>query len=451
MSAKKEKQAESTVTVRPVTAAKMIKHCMKNKRPVMLWGPPGIGKSDIVHSIGKSYEMRDEDGKLTKPPRPVIDIRLLLHDPTDLKGMPYYDFNEGRMKWSQPSELPMVVSWDEVVECDAALTSAKNDFDAENNKADRDHKVIHEIELRIQSLNNRLKMLTGAYAMKDAIIFLDELVSAPQTVQGAAFQLILDRRIGEYKLPDGVDMIAAGNREIDRGVSFKMPKPLQNRFIHLNLDVNFEDWQTWAVNNGVSADVVGFLTSHTHHLFDFDPRSPSNAFATPRSWKHLSDLLKDTSDFVGSDGKKSALFPLVAGTIGDGLATEFMTHIECAAKLPSPMDILTGRDMSELKVKEISAMYSLVISMCYRLKDTNVIAKDNMKAGLKGEHVLTIDTWYKYVDNFFTYMLDNFQAEMCVLGAKIAVKDYDLKFDAKAIPSFKRFFDKYGSMILDKT
>lgn len=448
--AKAEKKVESTVSVRPVQAAKMIKHCMRNKRPVMLWGPPGIGKSDIIKTIGKSYEMRDDDGKLLKPPRPVIDIRLLLHDPTDLKGMPYYDFNEGRMKWSQPSELPMVVSWDEVTECDAKLAVAKKDFAAEEAKKTPDHKTLHEIELRVQALESRLKMLTGAYAMKDAILFLDELTAAPQTVQGAAYQLILDRRIGEYVLPDGVDVIAAGNRETDRGVSFRMPKPLQNRFIHMNLDVNFEDWQGWAVNNQVNADVVGFLSSHTHHLFDFDPKSASNAFATPRSWKFLSDLMSNADDFVGSDGKRSALFPLVAGTIGDGLATEFMVHIECAAKLPAPMDILTGKDMTELKIKEISAMYSLVIAMCYRLKDTNVIAKDNAKNGEKGEHVLTIEGWYKYVDNFFTYMLDNFQAEMCVLGAKIALKEYNLDINPKMVPSFKRFFDKYGEMILDK-
>lgn len=443
--AKKSESVTESVVVRPSTAVKAIRHCMNKKRPIMLWGPPGIGKSDIINDIGKTYEQRDSEGNLIMPERPIIDIRLLLHDPTDLKGMPYFDFKEGRMKWSQPSELPMVVSWEDIQKCDADLKEAQEDLKNLRSQASVDHAQVTEVRSRVEALENRHKLLTGAHAMQNAIIFLDELVAAPQTVQGAAYQLILNRKIGEYTLPDGVDIVAAGNRETDRGVSFRMPKPLQNRFIHFTLDVNFEDWQSWAVNNSISADVVGFLSHHTQHLFNFDPKSPSNAFATPRSWKFLSDLIGDDCPFSDDE-----LFPIVAGTIGDGVAMEFITHKKCAAKLPNPMAILTGEEKAPLKVKEVSAMYSLVISMCYRLKDTYDIACDNEKSGATGKNVLDMDLWHTYVDNFFSYMLKNFQPEMCVLGAKIALRDYKIRINPKKTKSFSDFYEKYASFVLDK-
>ena len=113
------------------------------------------------------------------------------------------------------------------------------------------------------------------------VLFLDEMNQAPQSVQAAAYQLILNRRLGTYTLPDNVLIVAAGNRESDRGVAYRMPSPLANRFVHLEMGVDFDDWQVWALENKIHSDVVGYLTSNKMDLFNFDPKTASRAFATP--------------------------------------------------------------------------------------------------------------------------------------------------------------------------
>lgn len=372
-------------TIRPRDAISLVKRCMSKQRPVFLWGPPGIGKSELIETIGNTWNRPAtlEYDEANPNARPVIDMRLLLMEPTDIKGIPYYNPATESMKWAKPCELP---GPEEV------------------------------------SLHN-------------AILFLDELNAAPPSVQAAAYQLILNRRVGEYELPEGVSIVAAGNRETDKGVTFRMPSPLANRFVHLELEAHFEDWQKWAVNNAVHPDVVGFLSHHKQHLFNFNPKSPDKAFATPRSWVFVSDLLEDGAE-------ESSNTTLVAGTVGEGLALEFQAHRKVAAKLPKPDDILTGK-VDKLNVKEISAMYSLTISMCYTLQEWFKKAND------KEETKYTSVDWHKNVDNFFGYMMSHFGTEMIVLGAKTALRDYALPIDHRQLKNFKPFHEKYGSYILD--
>ena len=173
-------------TVGPKNAKKSLRKAFKSKRPIFLWGPPGIGKSDIVKQLGEELEAH------------VIDVRLSLWEPTDIKGIPYFDSNDGTMRWAPPSELP-------------SMEFAKK------------HKQI--------------------------ILFMDELNSAAPSVQAAAYQLILNRRVGTYQLPDNVVMVAAGNRETDKGVTFRMPAPLANRFVHLEMTVDWDDYFEWAAEN----------------------------------------------------------------------------------------------------------------------------------------------------------------------------------------------------------
>ena len=345
--------------VGPKSAKKAIRFAIKKRRPVFLWGPPGIGKSDIVKQIG-------EDAG-----REVIDVRLALWEPTDIKGIPYYNADQGKMVWAPPAELP---------------TNADS----------------------------------------TAIIFLDELNSAPPAVQAAAYQLILNRRVGTYTLPKGVDIVAAGNREGDRGVTYRMPAPLANRFVHLEMKVDFDDFQDWATLNKVHPEVVGYVGFAKQDLYDFDPKSPSKSFATPRSWVFVSDLLQD--DDVDND----TLTTLVAGAIGDGLATKFMAHRKIASKLPKAEDILDGK-VKDLQIKEVSAMYTLTTSLCYELKD-----RSDKKA--KG--------WDSMADCFFRYMMDNFPTELVVMGAKTALTNYDLPLDATKMKSFDEFHKRFGKYVL---
>ncbi len=360
-------------TVRIRDARVEMLRAMRRKRPVFVWGGPGIGKSDLVDQITVSMEGY------------MIDLRLALMEPTDLRGMPYYNKEANNMSWAAPVDLPT------------------EEFAAQ-------YPVV--------------------------VLFLDELNSAPPSVQAAAYQLILNRRIGTYKLPDNVVVVAAGNRETDKGVTYKMPKPLANRFVHLNLDVNFDDWMMWAAEARVHADVVGYLSFAKADLYNFDPRSPDHAFASPRTWVFVSEMLEDTAgDDPMSD---SQMTDLIAGTVGEGMAVKFMNHRSFASKLPNPSDILSGK-VEELKVKEVSAQYTLTVNLCYELADAHKIMKKSKK----------LDKWHKMADNFFSFMMENFQTEMVVLGAKIALSTYNLPFDTKKLKTFKEFYNRYGQMIID--
>jgi ATPase family associated with various cellular activities (AAA) len=353
-------------TVGPKGAKKSLRKAFKNKRPIFLWGPPGIGKSDIIKQLG--YELDAH----------VIDVRLSLWEPTDIKGIPYFDSNDGTMRWAPPAELP------------SKEEAAK-------------HKMI--------------------------ILFMDEMNSAAPAVQAAAYQLVLNRRVGTYELPDNVVMVAAGNRETDKGVTYRMPAPLANRFVHLEMQVDWDDWFDWAAENKIHKDVLGFLTFSKKDLYDFDPKSASRAFATPRSWCFVSELLVD------DDTDENTLTDLTSGSIGEGLAVKFMAHRKIASKMPNPTDILAGK-VTKMDSKEISAMYSLTVSLCYELKDScDKKAKD----------------WNDQVNHFFRFIMDNFETELVIMGTKLALSTYKLPLDPDEIDCFDEFHNKFGKYISQAT
>ena len=262
------------------------------------------------------------------------------------------------------------------------------------------------------------------------ILFLDEMNSAPPAVQAAGYQLVLNGRVGKYVLPKNVHIVAAGNRDSDKGVTYRMPMPLANRFIHLEMRPDFASWQNWAITNQVHEDVVGYLSFAKQDLYDFDAKSCSRAFATPRTWTFVSELLQE------DDMDSETLYNLVAGTVGEGLATKFVAHRKIASKLPNPSDILAGK-VKDLDVKEISAMYALTISMCYELKDALETDKvDNKK-------------FHEMCDNFFGYIMANFETELVVMGAKVALKTYKLPIEPSQLKNFDDFHKRYGGYIVE--
>jgi hypothetical protein len=232
-------------------------------------------------------------------------------------------------------------------------------------------------------------------------------------------------------LPEGVSIVAAGNRETDRGVTYRMPSPLANRMIHIEMSVHFEDWLSWATKNEIHPDVVGYLSFAKQDLYDFDPNSSSRGFATPRSWSFVSEVIDDALD-------STQMTDLIAGAVGEGLAVKFQAHRKIASKLPMPEDILNGK-VKKLNTKEISAMYTLITSMCYELKDECEKAQKSKK----------LDAWHKQADAFLKFMMDNFETEMVVLGARTALKTYQLPFSPKKLKCFDEFYKRYGSLITE--
>jgi MoxR-like ATPase len=265
-----------------------LKELIKAKLPVFVWGSPGIGKSSIVKQIAKEENLE------------FIDLRLSLLDPTDLKGIPFFDSSSKEAIWAEPEFLP----------------KDKN---------------------------------------SSGILFLDEINTAPPSVQAAAYQLILDRKIGSYELPSNWAIIAAGNRASDRGVVYKMPSPLLNRFVHLELDVDFKNWKNWAYENSINPLIIAFLEQDNSKLFTFEPEEMQNAFATPRSWEYVDKILKSKID-------KKSLLELLKGTIGD-VAINFVNFIKITNELPKIKDILNGTNVDlPSSSQALFALNSFIVS-----------------------------------------------------------------------------------------
>ena len=344
-------------------AEKSLITCFEINRPVFLWGPPGIGKSDLIKKISEDISAM------------LIDLRLSQFDPTDLRGIPYFNSKNCSMEWAPPADLP-------------------------NREDSKKHDRI--------------------------ILFLDEMNSATPAVQAAAYQLILDRKIGNYSLPDNVLLVAAGNRESDKGITFNMPSPLANRFIHLELKADFDTWLTWSIESNIHPDVVSYLTYSKSDLYDFDPRIASRAFATPRSWEFVSQILLSDSD---EETRRN----LISGTIGDGLTIKFMAYRKISSELPNPIDILNGK-VKKIDTKEISAHHSLIIGLCYELRSAS-------------ENKIDSSLFHNLIDNFFKFIMQNFSVEMVIMGAKIALGKFNLPSENSKLKILDEFHDKYGQYI----
>lgn len=219
-----------------------------------------------------------------------IDMRLALKDPTDLRGIPVPE--NGKAKWLPPSELP---------------TDGRG------------------------------------------ILFLDEINRAPTLVQSSAFQLVLDRKLGDYVLPVGWTIIAAGNKAEHGAHIYKMDPALRNRFVHVYFELHRDDWTEWALRNDIISEVVEFINFRPDLLFQFDPKRNDDAFPTPRSWEFVSSIL------AGKNGLSDEVcHKVIQGTVGVGAATEFKEYMKIKDSLPSVDDILDGKNVEAPEKTDIA-------------------------------------------------------------------------------------------------
>ncbi len=260
--------------------------------PVMLWGPPGVGKSDMVRQVAGSYQA------------PVIDIRLSQMEPSDLRGIPFRI--EGQVHWAVPALLP----------------------DAERHGT-------------------------------AGVLFLDEINSAPPTVSAAAYQLILDRRLGDYQVPEGWAIFAAGNRQGDRGVTYSMPAPLANRFSHFEVETNLDDWVLWAYRNNIDERVIAFLRFRPELLFDFDPAHNPVAFPSPRSWEFAHRALQKFGD------RHNLLQGTLQACVGPAAGVELTAFVNSLDKMPDLDAILAGDETVPVP-NEIDLQYAVAAALVGR-------------------------------------------------------------------------------------
>jgi hypothetical protein len=269
--------------------------------PVMLWGPPGVGKSQIVAQIGARHEA------------PVIDIRLSQMEPSDLRGIPFRSGEQ--VEWAIPAILPN----------------------------------------------------TGRHG-PNGILFLDEITSAPPSVSAAAYQLILDRKLGEYEVPAGWAIFAAGNRQGDRGVTYTMPAPLANRLSHFEVETNLDDWVMWAYRNGIDERVIAFLRFRPELLFDFDPAHNPVAFPSPRSWEFAHRSLQKFGDHP------ALLQGTMQACVGPAAGIELHAFVNSLDKMPDLDSIIEGKETST--PDEIDLQYAVAAALVGRA----IKAQDNPDA-----------------------------------------------------------------------
>jgi AAA domain (dynein-related subfamily) len=206
------------------------------------------------------------------------------------------------------------------------------------------------------------------------ILFLDELTSAPQMTQAGCYQLVLDRKLGEYVLPDGWVVIAAGNPASERGVHFSMPRPLRNRFVHLSLEADLNDWSKWAVGASVRPEIIAFLRFKPELLHTADSTSDANAWPTPRSWEMASNVLcgiarRQKAPFLSGAGEFEA--QLLDGTVGPAAAAELLAFLRLFRELPSIDEILLNPETTRLPA-ETSAQIAIATALGRAMTDNSV-------------------------------------------------------------------------------
>ena len=278
---------------------------------LMLWGAPGVGKSQGVRQIAR--RITEETGKKTA----ITDVRLLLFNPVDLRGIPTANADKTLAVWLRPK--------------------------------------IFQMEEAPDTVN---------------ILFLDEISAAPPSVQAAAYQITLDRSIGEHRLPDNCIVIAAGNRVTDKSVAYNMPKALANRLCHLEVVGDPGAWHDWAVQNRLHPYVVGYLEYNPAALMRFDPSGTELAFPTPRSWEMVSNILRNIS------GDFRAVYPLVAGCIGAEAADALRTWSRLYDGLPEPEAVFAGNAGPKPKAVELrTAMRSALVEYAGRHPEPEGLAR----------------------------------------------------------------------------
>lgn len=281
--------------MRPSEAIRALKCLLPSRRALYFWGPPGVGKSSLVKQAAHELELE------------VIDLRAVLLDPVDLRGLP--SIQNEIVRWCPPNFLPL---------------------------AGQDR--------------------------KPGVIFVDELAQAAPLVQAAFLQGILDHQLGEAIIHPDWRWVAASNRQEDRAGAHRLISPLLNRFIHLDVEVSNDDWQDWALGHGIGVEVRSFLKFRPTLLFGFDPTRNERAFPTPRSWEFVSNILPHV--------EPDLMLAVVAGTVGQGPAAEFTGFLQIYRDLPSVDEVLASPQTHSVP-KEPAVLFALSGAIAEKCRGSN--------------------------------------------------------------------------------
>lgn len=271
--------------------------------PLMVWGPPGAGKSSIIKQVAKEKGID------------IIDYRLSQVEPVDLRGLPVPNKEDKSVEWFPTGEFP------------------------------RDPK-------------------------SKGILLFDEITAADRSLQVAAYELILDRRLGKlYSLPPGWLVVAAGNRTEDRAVATTMSSALANRFMHVEINPDASDWLKWALMNDIHPAVQGFIRYKPMYLFSQEHQNLERGWPSPRSWERVSTMCK-----IYTGKNQHLVNKFVNGCVGPLAGVEFMSFWKISKEFDNILEYMTNPKLT-LQIPEENdrkhAICSAMVYLLWRGKDEN--------------------------------------------------------------------------------
>lgn len=303
-----ERQAETGERISVSKIRQVLKYAYKIGRPVFLYGKPGIGKSSLVRSLAQELGID------------FIDLRLSQILPEDLRGFPKINGIQEKQKVIAEQELENELGhgWRYL----GTLPSGQIVVESNDNSNEQTRWI-------------RSEFLPSSGS---GILFLDELPNAEPSKQNAALQLVLDRKLGNYVLPEGWFVVAAGNGAEDRAHVFELSSALNNRFINIEFPVpTFEEWFEWGAGK-IHPGIFGFLKLKPSMMFKFDPRAKDKAWPSLRTWEIASDLFKASSNDSS----------VVRFAVGEGAGIEFEGFWNLRSKIPNPDKVFADPEGVEI-------------------------------------------------------------------------------------------------------
>lgn len=280
--------------MRPKQISEVLMILLKAQKPVLLKGPPGVGKTDMVRQACAALDM---DLIVSHP---VVD------DPIDYKGVPF---------------------------------------------------VVKE-HAEFLPIGHLRKIIS---TKEPTVFFLDDLGQAPPTVQAAAMQLLLARRINEHAVSDKVTFVAATNRKQDKAGVTGILEPVKSRFATiLEVEPNADDWLQWAIKNDMPPQLIGFINYRRELLHKFEPSSDITNSPCPRTVAYVGDLIK-------MNFPNELRMEVFKGAAGEGFASELVAFLRVYEGLPDPKEIL--KDPSKLKMDQMENKHDKMYALAAALAD----------------------------------------------------------------------------------
>lgn len=284
----------------------------------MVTSSPGIGKSAIAKELAKEANLK------------LIDLRLSQCDPTDLGGFP--TINEDRTKAGYVPMDTFPIVGDELPIKVAGVR--EKDWNEEEHGLD--------------------DWAVAPVFYSGWFLLLDEFNSASEAVQAAAYKLVLDKEVGQFTLHPAVHIMAAGNLMTDKAIVNRTSTATQSRLIHTQVECNMDEWMEWAQKTAIDYRVIGFINFKPESLHSFDPNHNDLTFPCPRTWHFLSDLIASEKNLMGE-----GMDALLAGTVGEGMASEFRAFCDVYGEIPDIKEIIANPKTVKFEKTNPSISYAL--------------------------------------------------------------------------------------------